>query len=227
MNSKRKTLLIRAASAVIASLFLNLAFRTYDGWGVLAFNVLTAVAAAVAFGKLFDRYDAKLSARIEAGDQGSWAVRLNGVELGTITDRDYAAMQRTVFRDGRVAVAQLVNIGRVAFVVFDKLVLGVPIVAFWIAIGLLLFVPESYVDLVRELQKLDPSALAVTAKHFLQIGLMFAMVAFGAMATCGYRFGFRNRYSESIGRLLRQHFRTSVVGDLELHRSAHLENASA
>jgi hypothetical protein len=228
MTDKRQTILLRIALAAPLAALIVLSFiRTDNDWIELTIIAPVLGALIFALGWLLDRYDATLTTRMQAIDQGEWEVWLNGIKLGTVTDNDYAAMQQAVLRDSRVAIEQFMNVGEVMIVVLQKLVLGLPVMVFWFGVGSALFAPECYADLARELQKAEPTTVAAAAKRVLQCGMVFGIVTFCWMAVFGHRFGFRPCYSEAVDRILRQRFNTPVEGEIMLCRRTVFHSAKA
>ncbi|BBL36039.1 hypothetical protein Nstercoris_02318 (plasmid) [Nitrosomonas stercoris] len=160
-------------------------------------------------------------ANLWSNDQPTiWNVYMNGVVIGKVSDAQYAAMQRMAFRDGRTALAQFFNLGRVAFVVVEKLLVTVPFLVFWSAVAIAIFSPESYTDLVRELQKADQAEIMSAMYLFLQAVLVLALGLVCTGFVMGYHYEFRNLYSEAVNRMLRQHCKTPANGDVQLRRMA-------
>jgi hypothetical protein len=100
--------------------------------GVWFCAVVIGLAAIVGAGLhvLAGRYDDTLSRRIAATTSQRWDVVLNDVRLGTVTDAEYAAILQRVFRDGRVAGAQLLNLSHVAMRVMGRLIVLIPFLFF-------------------------------------------------------------------------------------------------
>ncbi|KVP97027.1 hypothetical protein WJ97_14505 [Burkholderia ubonensis] len=219
-NSIKRGALNVTVAVIVALAFTLLFGPTNNTVAGLVFVVLTTVIGSVALQVASNRYDARLTQRMEAKDSPTWDVQLNGVKVGRITDAEYAGMQQRAFRDGRNALAQLLNLGRMALVAVDKLVVAVPVVFFWGAVALVLFAPESYTEVIREFQKADAAATAKAIAAFVQVGITVAVMAVGLMAAMGYRFGFRDYYGEAVNRMLRQHFNTPAEGDVHLFRVA-------
>jgi hypothetical protein len=118
---------------------------------------------------------------------------------------DYAVMRRAVRRDGRVAIAQMLNAAQVIMAMIGKLVCYVPLMAFWFAIGLALFAPDTFAGLVRELQTADPVTVSGTARTFLRVASIIAYFAIAATAVLGgSSLGLRNCYAESMHRRMAQ-----------------------
>jgi len=219
--------IVRIALAAVLGLVIGLT-RAGEEWGSAGMNAVAMVVCTLAIGWLLDRHDGQLTARIRSTvSQVEWEVALNGIKIGTMKDGEYASMQQAAYRDRRVAGRQLMNLGRVALTMLDKLVLGIPLMAFWLAVLLALLEPGSLGDLVRELQKANPQALTDATKQFLQMGLMFTAPITGVMVLIGYRFGFRNCYVDSVRERIRQHFNMAADGSIAIYRLAFVNGALA
>ncbi|KVP39490.1 hypothetical protein [Burkholderia ubonensis] len=221
MKNSLKRVALNITVAVIVALAFTLLFGPTNNTAAgLVFVVLVTIIGSVALQVASNRYDARLTQRMGAKDSPVWDARLNGVKVGRISDAEYAGMQQRAFRDGRNALAQLFNVGHMALVAVEKLVVAVPVVFFWGAVALVLFAPESYAEVIREFQKADAAATAKAIGVIVHVGITVAVLAVGLMAATGYRFGFRDYYSEAINRMLRQHFNAPAEGDVHLCRVA-------
>ena len=220
MSKQHTTLMLRVALAVAAAPVVTLIYARTWSWAGVAFNALAVAAFTVGIGWLVDRLVAGLHARMHADASCEWEAHLNGVTLGAISDADYAAIQLSVYRDVRVALMQAMNFVQVARTVLNGFVFGLPIAAFWIAAGLAVWAPASCIDFVNSMIAADASTIASTTAQFLQVCLVVHLVGFGLMVAVGSRFGYRDCYYNEVGRLLCQHFKTPVTGEVTLWRLA-------
>lgn len=216
--------------AIVAALAFSLVLGFFSSWPNLLITVGMTVVFSIVLGGLIDKHDANLTKRMEAVTPNSWAregraagmqpsdweVWMNDVLIGTVTDSEYAAMQRHAARDIRNAIAQLLNIGRVALVILDKVLVAVPLFIFWAAIAFAVFSPDSLTETVREFLSAGPTAIAGAIQSFLQVGLSIAVLTFLFMPVLGFRFGFKNVYEAAVNQMLRQHCKTPVDGDIRL-----------
>jgi Na+/proline symporter len=141
---------------------------------------------------------------------------LNDVLLGTITDAEYAATQQRVFRDGRVAGEQLLNLGNVAMRLISRLIVLIPFLLFWTAIALYLTAPDSVVSVLLEAQKADSAVLATAARMLFQWVCVLAASALIIMAASGIDVGVRDCFSAGVHRELRRHFKAPAMGEMRL-----------
>lgn len=219
--------------AIVAALVFSFVMGVFGGWPNVLLTVVMTAVISVVLGTLTDRYDASLTKRMEAVEPGTWIregreagakvsdweVWMNNVRIGTVTDSEYAAMQRYAARDIRNAVAQLLNIGQVALVVFDKVLVAVPLFVFWAAIAFAVFTPDSFTTTVQEFLSAGPAAIASSIQSLLQLGISIFTVTFLCMPIFGFRFGFKNVYEAAVNQMLRQHCKTPADGDIRLLHS--------
>ena len=218
MNNKHTTLVLRITLALVVSPAITFLAGSASGWAGFALSALVAAGVTVAIGWIFDRHDARLTARVEGEVSGEWEAHLNGVRLGVISDADYAAIQRATFRDGDVPLLQARVLVRVAVRVFNQLALGVPILVFWIGIGLLILAPDSCIAFARSLEAAGPSEIVAMATKALELCFFFVLITIGCTVAMGNRFGFRNCYADSVSKLLCQHFKTPATGEVTVWR---------
>jgi len=57
-----------------------------------------------------------------------WLVEVNGITVGNISYADYLEIRKAVFSDVRIYVAQLFNLGKVVFLVVNRLIIFTTIV---------------------------------------------------------------------------------------------------
>lgn len=230
-NSKRA--LLRAALATVVSVGFHLVVFPFDGWPKLAVGVLITVALAVMVAALVDR-----AFLVYAGTPERQALRTglvqrpaevwqNGVLLGSMEIADYAALRRGVYRDPRLAFEQLVAVGRFVVRALDKVVVMVPILGFWFAIGTAVFAPEIYVDLAREVQSAAPGEIATAARNLVLLGLVLVLASLAMVAALSDRFSIRNCYSEALADRLRLHFKSTTVGSISVHWHAPVQATSS
>lgn len=211
--------LLRATIAVIASLTVNGIMGWLDqGWLSLLSNVATTTAAMFGMSYLLDRQAERYEKRIKNPSPIERDVRLNGILIGTLSDATFAGMQQEAFRDGRNALAQLLNIGRVAITVFDRIIVVVPVLVFWGALAVAVFSPYTYTDMLLEFQKADAATITRALQGVVKIGLSLVGMTMIMMPVFGFRFGFKNCYAEAVDQMLRYHFNTPVDGEFRVTR---------
>lgn len=201
--------------AVVLTLILG---AYTGGWPGLLLTVVLMAVFKISIGALVDRYEAGLIKRMEADAPISWYLWINDVQVGTVTDAQYAAMQRHAARDGRNAIAQFFNIAQMALVIADKLLVAVPLMCFWTAIALAAFSPDSFMEIAKEFQNAGPAAITSAVRSVMQQGVLLLAITVGMMVAMGFRFGFKNFYAAAVNRMLRQHCNTPVEGEVRLSR---------
>lgn len=144
-------------------------------------------------------------------------VSIRGTKVGTITGAQFASLRSAAYRDLRLAGAQLFALCGTAFSIASALVLGIPMVAFWGAVAIATYEPETFPMIASELQH-NP-AEAVRMVVLLSATVMFFLGAL--MGFAGFRFSFRNCYREAINRMVRRHCHTALDGEPLLMRREH------
>ncbi len=209
---------LQTVVSIIVAVVFTFAFGAYSGLPSLALTMLLAAIFNIIIGGLADRHDAGLTKRMEADAPITWDVWINDVQVGTVTDAQYAAMQRHAARDGRNAAAQLFNLGKMALSVIDKLMIAVPLTCFWTAIAMAAFSPDTFIQIAQELQTTGPTAITAAVRSFMQVGVLVFAILVAMMVAMGLRLGFKNCYAVAVNRMLRRHCNTPVEGDVRLSR---------
>ncbi|MDN8078423.1 hypothetical protein QZN30_03320 [Burkholderia multivorans] len=215
MNDVVARRLANIGLAVLSSLGFSAVFDVFHGWWGFAFVVVAAAGFSYVYQVVTDRHDAELLRRIAGGTTHVWVAQLNGITVGTLSDSEYAVMQRAAFWDQRNLVAQIANVVRMAMLAVDRLIIAVPVVLFWGALALALLSPNTYVTAWHELNGTEISTIV---KVLAQVALICSLLALGVLVAMGHKFGFRNCYAEAVNFKLRQHFKTPAEGDVHLIR---------
>jgi len=207
---------VGVAGAVAVSLILG--YFTGTIWSSL---IVSAVLAGItAFATLFfiALHDARLTARVKDDAPFAWDVWMNGVKIGRVTDAQYAAIQLYAFGDGRVVVAQALNLGRVALNIAGKAFVAVPLLMFWLIVVASIATPESITALVEAWRTADLAALTASFRTLFYMVAMVSLLAVAITFAIGYRFGLRNHYAEAVARMIRQQCNTPAEGDIHLSK---------
>ncbi|WP_157657682.1 hypothetical protein [Burkholderia ubonensis] len=220
MNNSLMRGALQLALSVPVVLFFTICFEPRSGFAMLVTVIVSTILCVTMLEVDARRRESRLVRRIEAKDSPNWEVRLNDVSIGRITDAEYAAIELSAFRDGRNALAQLFNLGRMALAMVDKLVGVVPHVFFWSAAALVLFAPDRFTEVIHGFQQADAATTAKALDAIARVGFTLAVLTVGVMAALGCRFGFLNHYAEDVNRRLRQHCNTPAQGDVMLYRVA-------
>jgi len=64
------------------------------------------------------------------------SVFVNGIEVGKVTEEQYSAMRRTAYRDSRIALVQILNVGYVIMLIVKMLLIIVPLSLFWVTVAM-------------------------------------------------------------------------------------------
>jgi energy-coupling factor transporter transmembrane protein EcfT len=203
----------------IAALFFTAIFGpTRVGFSFFAIAIALTVVFGGGLHVFARRYDAKLTKRISSSTSAKWAVSLNDIRLGTVTDAEYAALQQRVFRDGRVASAQALNLVHVLLRLVGRIVSMMPFVTFWATVGMFVFAPDAAFGLLQAAQKSNATALSLGVYASLSIVFSLSASATLLLTVSGKDFGICDYYSEGVHRELRRHFDTPAMGNIRLSR---------
>lgn len=147
-----------------------------------------------------------------------WMVSANGVEIGTISDSDYAGIRRQLLANGRVHARQLFStlmaIGRA----FSSLLLEIPVVVFWLIVGSALIWPASFqstMDQMAHYSMHDVLSLLPHLRHALGLLVMFILVS--KMVT-GHQFGCVNVFELETKDYVRRKIASPLTGEIEIWR---------
>lgn len=198
------------------------------GLGVLALTrggerpsdpyALTVAALLLVFALWYDRKLVRDGywQRITENRPAVYRVLLNGIDVGTLRDAEYARIQLEVMNDWRVFAAQVVNVIRVPFKVAAKVCFVLPIVIFWLLAGVALFSPEVISESITSLQSADPQALSEAMRSLLFIAALALALPFSFMLLTGQSFGFRSQFSAAVHDRLRRYCNTPADGEIVL-----------
>lgn len=207
-------LLLILAGALLAPLIVRGLFGAF-GWAAYALSALVCIATVAIGLRIFRLVDDKLAAQVVSVDGGSWVVRVNGVTVGNISEQLRATIRREALHDPRLAVAQVTNVLMVPLRVVNRLMAGVPLLAFWLVVSAYLFYPQELHDLLVRMS--EPGS----SDHVLQaLPTLLVLLALGTWLpiALGYRFGLRNVYSEFVADTIRRLCDTPAEGDVTLWR---------
>jgi hypothetical protein len=217
MNGSLQRSFLCGILGFIAALFFTVLFGPpHSGsWFLATVSGLTVILGA-GLHVLARHYDDRLTRRIASNMSQRWDVVLNDVKLGSVTDAEYATIQQRVFRDGRAAGEQFLNVAHVALRVIGRLFVLIPFLLFWTAIAMYLTAPDSVVSVLLEVQQADAAMVAKAAGMLLQWVCVFASSALVIMAASGIDVGVRDCFSAGVHRELRRHFKTPAMGEMRL-----------
>jgi len=163
------------------------------------------------------RQRATLQQRIDAPAPMHWDVIINKVRVGSISDSDFAVLEKTVHGDWRVYLAQGHNLLKVGLRAAEMLVFAAPIALFWISMGIVFLDPESAAAVVEGLRAAPASELVAAVEriaHGTLIFLVMTMCVFVMLASP--RLGYENLFRSTLGEAVRRQVQTAAVGRLVL-----------
>ncbi|WP_146774658.1 hypothetical protein [Xanthomonas oryzae] len=73
-----------------------------------------------------------------------WNVEINQVNVGSISDADYALIRRTVFIDVRTYISQALNLGRFFLKAITYTLRIIPLACFWLFLAVALLSPKTF-----------------------------------------------------------------------------------
>jgi len=202
----------------IASLVLAIWSRSeFWSWNTIICWAMFLVGS-IGGSLLIDRHNRSLTKRIQSSNGITWDVVMNGVNVGTITDAQYAAIQQYAFNNWHNVVKQFLNVGRSIYRPIGKLCIIVPFVAFWVAAAAVFFSPESFTEIVQNIQNADPGEITLAVKAILKFCILLSVMTIGFMFALGEQFVFKNAYSDEVARMVRQKLLIPAEGEMRLER---------
>lgn len=214
---KLKRWIPHIVAGVIITLVWSFWFAiNYWGWAtMLATFLIGSIGATL----LIDRQNRSFTKRIQSDKVVTWDVFINGVNWGSVTDAQYAAMQQAAFNDWYTAMKQFFVVGRVIQTIIVKLCFFVPFVVFWAAaVTVIVITPESFSEIVQEIQNTTPGEIILTAKSFLKACITFSVITICFLFAIGEQFGFKNAYSDAVTRMIKQQLLILPEGEMRLER---------
>lgn len=175
-----------------------------------------AVAAhAAAAGS--QRHRAALQLRIDSPGSLCWDVTVNNVLVGTISDVNFASLEKAVLGDWRVYGAQARNLASVGVRICKLLILTVPIALFWLGLGRIVVDPNGAPSLAECLRAAPGSEIAAAVEHYVTTVMLACAVCICMLAPfASRRLGYQNMFQEKLGEAVRRSVRAVAVGRLVL-----------
>lgn len=178
---------------------------------------LGVMVSTVAYAVVMDRHDAVLTNRMQGAGALEWDVWVNDVLVGRVSDAQYAIMQRAVLRDWRAALQLLMNLVRITIAALGQVVVVIPGMAFWLALGVALLAPQSFVELAQAMGSADADQIRQGVTSLTRMLVALAVTATVLVSACMGRFAsVANPYRDEVARLLRQHCETPADGVVTL-----------
>lgn len=150
-----------------------------------------------------------------------WDVYMNDVHVGTLSDEQYQSMRQTVRKDVRIAGQQVLLLGAGTFRIFtaavDFLLIGIPVIMFWLAVLIGIFFPQSYTEVLQALKAEDPKTIATLILR-VAVSIAIPLLLLKALFVV-HRLGrAQTAYALAFADQVRKHFKLTATGQLEVHR---------
>lgn len=181
-----------------------------------AFICLGSIAVIVS---LFKQYEKRLRKRMAATNEIVWNVQLNGIDVGKITDAEYATMRLAALKDSKNAVEQLFNLGSVFFKGINRALWMVPIYLFWMGAVIFCLNPNLLGHAVDSLHYNAAADITPVANFFVLIVAVLSLLSVIINFAVGCKYGFVDCYANSIFNMLRRHCHHPLQGEISLSRS--------
>jgi hypothetical protein len=180
--------------------------------------VLSLMLANVIMGLHGKKLDA-LQERIKQDALASWDIRINNISVGSISDKDYAALCLQVYCDRRVYADQVFNFFRVALRGIDTLFLAIPIMTFWFIAALSIPDPHVFNAIWMAVNNAGPQAIVEMFRAYMPVGVVFAFLASGLFFVFRLsRLGYEDRFAQRINQRLRMWAKSEATGDITMLR---------
>jgi len=167
-------------------------------------------------------YGSWLQSRIDTPQSLTWDVLVNGVRVGQLGDSEYAACALVTFKDWRVYLDQLSNLGTVAGNVLVSYLVGMPLTACWLALFCVLADPQVVHDQAQALAAQSPATIGELTRQLLMLLLYANTLALAVGAYFGSkRFGFADKFFARTAFEVRQRLDLAVDGVFDFRRSVH------
>lgn len=157
----------------------------------------------------------KLDQDLQSSEPITYAVYVNHVYAGSLTDAEYSAIKRNVMHDGYVYAAQLTNAVKMVFYLFSHFMTGMPILAFWSMLGLAYFEPGWYSSALAVFQQ-GPEAIREVIGKYVSVLATLWVMSWGITVAWSGTSGFQNKFSNAVTRLIRQRLEIVAEGDVML-----------
>lgn len=213
----KKTILQLSAADVAVGALTGLLVA---GFASLVFGAIGAVLGAIAAllaATGSQRKRADLQRRIDAPAPHYWAVVINKVRVGSISDSDYACLEKAVHGDWRVYFAQGRNLFKVCVRAAEMLLFGVPVALFWVALAIIFVDPESAAAVAEGMRAAPAREIVAALERFTTAVMIFLVVImFLCAMIASPRLGYENMFMVELGEAVRRRVRAAAIGRLEL-----------
>lgn len=182
---------------------------------IVQLAIQAAICLILTFGVLWlvESYRKSLLKRMEVSNTKAWAIHVNGVRVDVITDRAYAALQRQLYGNSSLLLAQALNMLRTAALLAGFVAMIVPLLCFWVGAASLSNSP--WEPAVMLSMALRANVADVHSMLFL-LTVAASLLAFTLFAAMPSMFGLRNLYREEAHDKLRRFAKSAASGDVTL-----------
>lgn len=194
-------------------------------WATVA-NIAFGMVSAAAYLYFVGRYEESLVRRVESREPARWNVIVNAVDVGTMSDGDYAGIQRDVVFSAVTFVRQCSALLNAAVTSFFRFTKDLPSALVWLIILCALVDPRSIASLIDYMQHTVWSTQAIHGGAIVVIKTValfyvFAVVVTGIMNSIVHRdlqraVNVQNIYSERIRVAIRQHMECAADGTVTM-----------
>jgi hypothetical protein len=152
--------------------------------------------------------------------KNNWNIEINQINVGTISNTEYASILRKCLTDRRLYLAQMMNILRVGLSIIGFFLKVIPLSFFWLIVALAVFSPDTIVMAFTELQKLNQDVIQVSVTRLMLVTIILNIITVLIQSAFGMsRFGFINHFGDAIDSGLRKHCNVVAAGSIVLVRS--------
>ncbi|MTJ93992.1 MAG: hypothetical protein F8N36_14210 [Desulfovibrio sp.] len=199
---------------MMTSIFYGLFFLiSYNGWTSVLFAGFLSAGLEARIRKSLKDW----KRRAEESNCPRWRILVNDVEVGTISDAEYAQLQLAAFRDRRFYFRQVCNLFAIARQIFNWLVYLVPGAVFWLVFLGFVFWPREFAAALTEFvatvqdKGLAPFANSALIQLFTLslAGTVFFEFMFGQN-----KFGFMNHHAVIVVDSIRERLKVPVIGTM-------------
>ena len=200
---------IGVLTGVIAACFTGLLIGEMGG----------AIGAAVAFVASQERRRrrAQMQQRIDSPADLEWAVVINNVKVGAMSDATYAGLEKAVLEDWQIFWLQVKNLARVGIRAGEMLVIAIPGTIFWAGLGMVLLDPDTASSIVTAMRTAPAEQLVASAAQYANAGILCCLVGLCVLAMlASQRLGYENIYQSKLAEAVRCHVKSPADGRMML-----------
>lgn len=186
--------------------------------GQVITGFLVAILVTSIFDALWYSWVQGYKARIDAASTFPLTVMVNGVDVGFISDAEYAQIQLKALKSFDVHTEQIGNYVVVILKEVSAAIRAIPSLVFWMLLALVIISPETasteVLHVATHLQRSTPAELQELATRLVVwLGtLSFIVLAFRMLLTNGL--GFKNCHQARVAADIRKRLKVAAEGDV-------------